>query len=35
VKAPEIPVGGVNVKIFPAELKVVQVGILILIKLTV
>jgi hypothetical protein len=35
VKAPDIPVGGENVKIFPEELNVVQEGILILIIVTV
>ena len=35
MKAPDVPVGGEKVKIFPVALKVVQVGILILIMETV
>jgi hypothetical protein len=35
LKSPDEPVGGENVKTFPEELKVVQVGILILIMVTV
>ena len=35
VKAPDMSVGGENVKTFPEELKVVQVGLTILIMVTV
>ena len=35
MEAPDVPIGGENVKTFPDELKVVQGGILILIMLTV
>jgi hypothetical protein len=35
VEAPDVPVGGEKVKIFPVALKVVQGGLTILIMLTV